>query len=220
MASTAHLLPLDGGLRAAGVRRAGEVAAQPRGTVASGFLPLDAVLPGGGWPRGALVEMQLANPGVGELQLLGGALTQTDRAGRVAFLDPPAEPGVAALQALGLAARSITVTRSMAPRDWRWAAEQLARSGAFAAVLFWSPAPLDDRLARRLSLAIAAGGGLGFVFGPPSTRTNSVPLRLGLRSDGATLRVDVLKRRGPPAPPVRVERSHALASLPFPIART
>lgn len=99
MPSAASLLPLDGGLRAAGVRRAGEVAAQPHGTVASGIPSLDAVLPGGGWPRGALVELQLAHPGVGELQLLGGALTQADRAGRVAFLDPPAEPGVAALQA-------------------------------------------------------------------------------------------------------------------------
>jgi len=219
MPSAASLLPLDGGLRAAGVRRAGEVAAQPHGTVASGIPSLDAVLPGGGWPRGALVELQLAHPGVGELQLLGGALTQADRAGRVAFLDPPAEPGVAALQAQGLAARLMTIARSAAPRDWRWAAEQLLRSGAFAAVLAWSRSPLDDRMARRLSLAVAAGGGLGFIFSPPSTLANGVPLRLGLRIDGAALRVDVLKRRGPPAAAVHMERSHALARLPISFSR-
>lgn len=220
MPSAASLLPLDGGLRAAGVRRAGEVAAQPRGTVASGFPLLDAVLPGGGWPRGALVELQLASAGVGELQLLAGALAWREQAGRVAFLDPPAEPGLVALHAVGLAPRAITVAHSRNDRDRRWAAEQILRSGGFTVALLWWGSPLDDRVARRLSLAIAAGGGLGFIFCPPSTVANGAPLRLALRGAGAgAIHVAVLKRRGPPVSPVRVEWSNALACLPVPSAR-
>ena len=36
------------------------------GALASGFAALDAVLPGGGWPAGALTELLLPQPGVGE----------------------------------------------------------------------------------------------------------------------------------------------------------
>lgn len=36
----------------------------------TGHSRLDAVLPGGGWPRGALTEFLLPHPGVGELGLL------------------------------------------------------------------------------------------------------------------------------------------------------
>lgn len=213
-------MPSEGDFRVAGVRRAGEVAAQPHGTVPSGHPELDAVLPGGGWPRGALVELQLANAGVGELQLLTGALAWRGHGARVAFLDPPAEPGLAALSAAGLTPSAITVARTRDDRDRRWAAEQILRSGGFTATLLWWGAPLDDRVARRLSLAIAASGDLAFVFCPPSRVANGVPLRLCLRaaSTGA-LQVDVLKRRGPPVAPVRMERSNALARLPISLAR-
>ncbi len=220
MSAVVHHLPWEGELRVAGVRRAGEVAAQPRGTVPSGYASLDAVLPGGGWPRGALVELQLANAGIGELRLLASALASPERAGRVVFLAPPAEPGLAALQDLGLSPRAITIARPREARDQRWVAEQVLRSGAFAAALLWWPSPLDDRLARRLGLAIAAGGGLGFVFCRPSGVANGVPLRLGLRSAGTgALQVDVMKRRGPPVGPVHLEWGDAVARLPVSLAR-
>ena len=35
--------------------------------VPTGFAPLDAVLPGGGWPLGALTEVLVATPGLGEV---------------------------------------------------------------------------------------------------------------------------------------------------------
>ena len=38
--------------------------------VPSGFAALDAELPGGGWPRGGLVELLPARQGIGELSLL------------------------------------------------------------------------------------------------------------------------------------------------------
>jgi len=42
--------------------------------VSSGFPELDAGLPGGGWPAGALTEILPAHEGIGELRLLGPAL--------------------------------------------------------------------------------------------------------------------------------------------------
>src|SRR6185369_11255646 len=60
-------------------------------TLASGFARLDAELPDGGWPRGALSELLLAHPGVGEMRLLAPALVATQRDGRPAScFDPPA----------------------------------------------------------------------------------------------------------------------------------
>lgn len=42
-------------------------------TLATGFAPLDAELPGGGWPQGQLVELLVDAPGLGELsQKVGG----------------------------------------------------------------------------------------------------------------------------------------------------
>src|SRR5690349_15703743 len=43
-------------------------------TVTSSFPPLDAELPGGGWPRGALIEILPTARGIGEISLLLPAL--------------------------------------------------------------------------------------------------------------------------------------------------
>jgi protein ImuA len=50
--------------------RAQQLAARSRRCCASGHAALDAQLPGGGWPVGALTELLLPHPGVGELRLL------------------------------------------------------------------------------------------------------------------------------------------------------
>ena len=56
--------------------------------VPSGFTALDAQLPGGGWPRRALTEPLLPDPGVGEIRLLGASLVAAAPAARAAA--PPA----------------------------------------------------------------------------------------------------------------------------------
>src|SRR5258706_15560147 len=66
--------------------------------VASGFPALDAGLPGGGWPAGALTEILPAHEGIGELRLLGPALAALSRLGlRLAWVPPPYLPYVPAL---------------------------------------------------------------------------------------------------------------------------
>jgi len=73
---------------------------------ATGYAALDARLPGGGWPIGALVEIASACDGLGELSLTLPALRSWCQDGRsVAFVHPPYTPYAPALARYGLLAR-------------------------------------------------------------------------------------------------------------------
>ena len=65
--------PLDLALHP-GVWRASQVGGGAQAVSPSGFAALDALLPGGGWPHGALTELLLPQPGIGELRLLAPVL--------------------------------------------------------------------------------------------------------------------------------------------------
>jgi protein ImuA len=54
--------------------RASQLGSGRAAVTRSGFEPLDAVLPGGGWPHRVLTELLLPHPGLGELRLLAPAL--------------------------------------------------------------------------------------------------------------------------------------------------
>jgi protein ImuA len=54
--------------------RASQVGQTRAGTLPTGFVELDAELPGGGWPHRVLTELLLPHPGVGEMRLLAPAL--------------------------------------------------------------------------------------------------------------------------------------------------
>src|SRR5260370_9461696 len=59
-------------------------------TLPCGFPGLDAELPGGGWPVGALTEILPAHEGIGELRLLGPALAGLSKRGfRLRWLATP-----------------------------------------------------------------------------------------------------------------------------------
>src|SRR6267378_1674310 len=67
-------------------------------TVPCGFPGLDAELPGGGWPAGALTEILPAHEGIGELRLLGPALAGLSQRGlRLVWIAPPHLPYAPAL---------------------------------------------------------------------------------------------------------------------------
>jgi protein ImuA len=115
-----------GGRRKRSIPTSGSVissAAAGAQTLASGFARLDAELPDGGWPRGALSELLLAHPGVGEMRLLAPALVATQRDGRLVMLfDPPAALAAAALAVARLRRRRAARRRDpCATRSWqRW----------------------------------------------------------------------------------------------------
>ena len=208
---------LCGALERGEVRRGDAFAVAPAPTLASGFPVLDAELPGGGWPRGALTELLVEDEGIGELGLLRPALAALTTAGRsVLLLAPPHAPHAPAWAAARLDLAGLRLVFPRGSRDALWAGVEALRCGGVAATLLW----LDDRFRaglpanslRRLQLAAGEGGGAAFCLRPAAfaAQASPAPLRLRLQAAGRQLRVQLLKRRGPPA------RQDILLDIPRP----
>lgn len=195
----------------AGIWRADTLAGPCEAVLSTGEAALDAALPGGGWPVGALTELLLPQPHAHVWRLLTSGLARAlaRQAGPVVLVAPPQVPFVPSLAAQGLpASRWLRVDADKSPARL-WATEQALRCAEVAAVLAWLPGAEPADL-RRLQLAAQRHQQLLFVMRPLSARTQASParLRLVLEEDAAEreiLRVHVLKRRGPPlAVPVRM----------------
>ncbi len=204
----------------------GDALAQQISTISTGFPALDAELPGGGWARAGLNELQVPREGAGELSMLLPALAQVSREHRwVVCVAPPYLPFAPALGQAGIDLSRYMLVKVQSLESRLWAIEQALRSGACGAVLFWSQG-LDDRHLRRLQLAAVEGDAMGFCFDhSPRTaeRSSPIPLRLALQPcQGAKLQIDILKRRGGPTP-VRLElalsRGNPVLSTPLPPSR-
>jgi protein ImuA len=179
-----------------GVWRGRELA--PVKARSTGHAALDALLPGGGWPIGALTELVPLIEGIGEVDVLRSALKQLcDEKRHIVFVRPPYIPYAPALLRAGLPLPRVLWIDAARDEDARWAAEQTLREGAAGAVLLWSPA-IADRPLRRLQLAAEAGQSLAFIYRPAITLNNSSPaaLRIVLRPAPGALGVEVLKARG------------------------
>lgn len=166
----------------------------------TGFAQLDAELPGGGWPRGALIELIGAQPGSGELQLLLPMLRQAPADRWNAWVAPPWLPHAAALAAAGVRLATLLLVRPHTPAELVWSLRQALASGACHAVLAWCDR-VDQAALRRLQLAAEDSASPLFLHRPLSALRQASPaaLRLQLvpRRDG--LGVLIVKRRGPPA---------------------
>jgi hypothetical protein len=183
-------------------------------SVPSGSPELDALLPEGGWPRGALTELFIERQGIGELRLLMPALARLSRERRwLAWIAPPHVPYAPALAAHGIELSRVLVVRPRAPTDHLWALEQGLRSNGCSAVLGW-PGALDDRRLRRLQLAAEAGNTVGLLFRHrrDADRPSPAALRLRLEADGDRIRLNIFKRRGAAAAtPIKLDPNDALA---------
>jgi hypothetical protein len=208
---------LTGALERGDIRRGDAFAVAPAPTLASGFPILDAELPGGGWPRGALTELLAEHEGIGELGLLLPALAALSAGGRQLLLVAPPHAAHApawAAASLDLAGLHLVFPRS--PRDALWAGVEALRCGGVAATLLWLDgffrAGLPANSLRRLQVAAGEGGGAAFCFRPAqcAAQASPAPLRLRLQAAGRQLRVQLLKRRGPPA------RQDILLDIPRP----
>ena len=182
------------------VWRADALAAGEGQVLSTGLPALDAALPGGGWPVGALVEVLQGQAHQHVWQLLGPALREAvaRQAGPVVMVGPPHPAFVPGLAARGLPAQRLLWVQADPPAARLWATEQALRCAEVAAVLAWLPrAPSADL--RRLHLAAQRHRRLLFVMRPAAARAQASParLRLLLESEEA-LNVQVLKRRGPP----------------------
>nr|WP_315430441.1 translesion DNA synthesis-associated protein ImuA [uncultured Albidiferax sp.] len=183
------------------VWRASELSAGGGATVASGHAALDAVLPGGGWPCGSLIELLQTQSGVHEWRLLLPAL-RTVR-GAVVLVASPHLPNLPALACQGLALPSVLCIQADSPADQLWVAEQALRCRDVGALLVWLGQARSEQL-RRLQMAAQSTNQqqapLVFAFRPLAVQHESspAPLRICLgNAPGHRLELGVLKRRGP-----------------------
>lgn len=181
-----------------GIRRASQHAQTP--ALASGWPALDAALPGGGFPLGAVTELLVENAGVGELSLLLPCLRQRMAAlpgHRVGLIAPPHALQAPALTAAGLDSARLPLVQAGAEARI-WAAEQMALSRSFAAIVLWCDQVTAAAL-RRLQLAAEPSGCAIFVYRAAHWSKHASPaaLRLRLSVHGNAQRVEVLKCRGP-----------------------
>jgi cell division inhibitor SulA/protein ImuA len=197
---------LTGALQRGEIRRGDAFAVLPALTFASGFPALDAELPGGGWPRGALTELLAEHGGSGELGLLLPALATLTGAGQtVVLVAPPYQAHAPAWAAAGIRLDGLRLVFPRRPRDALWAGVEALRCGGVAATLLWLDESFRGGLPanslRRLQVAAGEGGGAAFCFRPAQAAVTAspAPLRLQLQPAGRQLRVTLLKRRGPPA---------------------
>jgi protein ImuA len=192
--------------------------ARPAGQVVStGHAALDAQLPGGGWPVGALVEILQAHSAQNEWRLLLPALAACGT-GPVVLVGAPHMPFGPGLSAQGLAPERLLWVRAVEPAARMWACEQALRCAQVDAVLGWLPQARADQL-RRLQMAAAEHGRLLLVMRPARAQNESSPavLRLlaSLQPGGDGVQLEILKRKGPPVTqvlqlPARAARLAAL----------
>ena len=172
--------------------------ARPHGRhIDTGFNDLSAQLPGQGWPLGCLVEILAPQPGAGEMQLLRPALILSAKQ-RIALIQPPYTPQIAAWANWGGQASQLLWIRPKHATDSLWATEQILRSDTFGAALLWQSTVRSQAL-RRLHLAAQQSNTLLVMLRSPAEARQpcAAPLRLGLRPAAQGLLVSILKRRGP-----------------------
>jgi cell division inhibitor SulA/protein ImuA len=194
----------------------GEACAHATSALPSGFAALDAHLPGGGWPRGALTELITRTTGIGELALLMPICATLTQAGyQVAFVAPAYIPYAPALAAAGLHLHRLLLIKTASHKDLLWAIEQCLKSKHCGAVLAW-PNSIEASALRRLQLACEQSNNSAFLFMQETTLLNASTAALRLLLTPAMedkLAVRILKRRGGALPhPLILDPRHALAA--------
>jgi hypothetical protein len=181
--------------------------------IPTGHAELDVLLPGRGWPVGALTEIFVERPGIGELQLLIPAAAQLTRNARwLAMIAPPYLPYAPAMAACGIHLKHMLLLSPQSKDEQAWAGEQLLGSGNCGAMLLWND-HLQDRTLRRLQHAAEHSGALAVLFRTRRAQPFvSAALRLHVsRSNGRTV-IQVLKRRGGGIPaPVQLDLHASLS---------
>ena len=181
--------------------------------VPTGFAELDAVLPGGGWPAGALTEIHCERPGSGELQLVMPAAARLTQSGRwLTLIAPPYIPYAPALASHGVRLSRVMLVRTAATEESLWACGQALRSPGCGAVLAWlDRAP--ERSFRRLQHAVENNDALALLFRPGlALPAASAALRLHVSKCRSRTLVRILKRRGSSVPaPIALDLHGRLA---------
>jgi protein ImuA len=191
------------------IRRIEHRPARREGFVPCGLAGVDAVLPGGGFPRGALAELA-GGPASGKTAVALALFASLGPGDLAAYVDGRGElyPPAAAARGVDLARLLVVRPASVrggargvggpaarrtarTPEHVRaalWAAEALLASGAFAAVAVDIPIPHaiegGDIIARRLQGAAERGGAVGLWLGPGKGLRVPAAVRVELAVEG------------------------------------
>jgi hypothetical protein len=177
----------------------------------TGYPGLDAILPGRGWPRNALVEVVSPRWGMGELQLLVPLMRNVVERGQwILCIAPPYQLYAPALAQAGIHTRQVLVVRPEASlKDALWSMEKALQTDNCGLVLAWQNW-LPNKVLRRLQLAAETGQTLGVLLQRHVSKDSPSALRLQIKacssrwpadaeSGGVTVRdadVTVLRARG------------------------
>ena len=180
------------------VWRANQMGAYQAAVTPTGYRELDRELPNGGWPSAVLIELLLQQAGIGEMRLLRPALETISRKRRIALLQPPHLPQIAAWTAWGLPVDRLLWIKTARSADALWSAEQVLRNGSCGALLFWQQQVRAESL-RRLHLAAQGTEILFWMLRPIACAQDASPspLRLALRPAIGGIDIGIVKRRGP-----------------------
>jgi protein ImuA len=164
------------------IRRIERAPGRREGRLACGLDGVDAALPGGGFPCGALTELS-GGPASGKTAVALALVAALGPEGLAAWVDGRGElyPPAAAARGVDLARLLVVRPPAAEPRGRGsagtdvarpalWAAEALLASGAFAAVIVDVAVPArlpgSDAIARRLQAAAERGGAVGLWLAP------------------------------------------------------
>jgi protein ImuA len=188
-------------------------------TLVTGHERLDQVLPGGGWPLGALTELLVPRDGVGEFSLLLPTLARVStQGGWVVLVDPPWTPYPPAMRGHGIDLQRLLVVDTKDADASLWACEQALRGVRGGVVLSWLRGERHRAgftHLRRLQLAARDGRKGAFLFRPLDDASKASPaaLRLHLEAEERALQVTVLKCRGQrPGVRVRLQNIHPVSA--------
>lgn len=193
------------------IRRLERRTSRRSGVVASGLADVDAVLPAGGFPRGALSELA-GGRASGKTAVALSLFASLEPHELAAYVDGRAElyPPAAAERGVDLARLLVVRPGASAPapaapgraratpdvRAALWAAEALLASGAFAAVAIDVPVGAEiegrDAVARRLQAAAERGGAVGLWLSGGSGLRVPAAVRVELVREGER----IVARRG------------------------
>lgn len=170
-------------------------------TLPTGFQGLDRLLPGGGWPLGAMIELLVPVAGIGELRLAAPVLrTVTSAAQHAALIAPPYLPFAPALEHARIDLQYLLLVRTRRSEQALWAADKALRNPACSLLLLWTDANIPGHALRRLQLAAREGNTTLLLYRPETAGSGnksywaSIRLRLQPHDDGLAL--DLLKAPG------------------------
>lgn len=189
-------------------QRFGVHRASRRSTLAamsSGWPALDKLLPGGGYPIGAVTELLVATNSIGETSLLLHGLAAQMTASvqqRLALVAPPNALNAPALIQAGIDCARAPIVHCRDNSERIWCVEQMAAPDVFAAFIVWGDT-LDGTALRRLQLAAEKAACPIFVYRDIRRASERSPAALRLAISCRVTQglgrqqLEVIKCRGP-----------------------